>query len=238
MFNKLRRRFILIAMCSVSLVIVFVSLSVNLINFLSINSDLSNMLEMICENQGMVPDFPRGGRQGDGMRGLPITPETPFSTRYFVLYYNADGALTNANMRHIAAVTEDGVDAYLSIALDHGEGFGYADSYKYYVTSTDNGGYMAVFLECQQELRSVKMFGLASLLVVVCIGLVYLLVIVFSKRAIDPVVKSVEKQKQFITNASHELKTPLTVITTCLKVLEMEVASRNGSARRRPRQRK
>ena len=66
MFNRLRRRFILIAMCSVSLVIVFVSLSVNLINFLSINSDLSNMLEMICENQGMVPDFPRAAGRAVG----------------------------------------------------------------------------------------------------------------------------------------------------------------------------
>lgn len=223
MINRLRRRFILIAMSSVTLVIVLLCLSINIINFLSTSSDLSEMLRAISENQGAVPEPPRGGRP-DGGRGVPITPETPYSTRYFVLRYNEAGTLTGADMRHIAAVTESDVDGYLSIARSHGAGFGYAGSYKYYVSAADGGGYMAVFLECRQELRSVRVFALASVSVsAVCVALVYILVMVLSKRAIDPVVKSVEKQKQFITDAGHELKTPLTVITTSLKVLEMEV---------------
>ena len=64
---------------------------------------------------------------------------------------------------------------------------------------------MAIFLDCAQELRSFRMFALASLAVVIaCIVLVLVLVLLLSKRAIDPVVRSAERQKQFITDAGHE----------------------------------
>ena len=82
---------------------------------------------------------------------------------------------------------------------------------------------MAVFLDCHQESRWCLTLGILSLsAMAVCILLVYISVVLFSRKAVDPVVRSVERQRQFITDASHELKTPITVIATSLKVQEME----------------
>lgn len=65
---------------------------------------------------------------------------------------------------------------------------------------------MAVFLDCQRELHSIRTFAMISLLVAACVALVYILIGSISKKAIGPAVKSMGKQKQFITDAGHELK--------------------------------
>lgn len=154
----------------------------------------------------------------------PMSPETPYSTRFFSLLFDQDGNVIQKDLAHIAAITDDDIAEYISVALKHGEGYGYYSDYKYRVILQDNREYMVVFLDCYQEIHAIRVLALCSFVAMaVCIGLVYILVVIFSKRAIDPVVQSQKQQKQFITDASHELKTPITVIATSLKVLEMEV---------------
>ena len=230
MIRRLRRRFIRIATLSVTAVMLLLTLLLNTANYVSTTRELRDMLQLISSNQGIIPAYRPAGEAPATPPKAPqpprdgnFTAETPYSTRYFVLRYQDDGTLVKADLQNIASVTEEDITPYLAAAVAHGAGYGSYGSYRYYVTRTGEGRNMAVFLDSYQQLRSVGLVLLWSLAAdAACILLVVVLVVLLSRRAIDPVVRSAEKQKQFITDASHELKTPITVISTCLRVLEME----------------
>lgn len=86
----------------------------------------------------------------------------------------------------------------------------------------DNAAYMYIFLDCEQELATFHNFLIAS--IGISAGgflLVFLLVLLCSRRAMRPVAESYSKQKRFITDASHEIKTPLTIIDANTEIIEM-----------------
>ena len=116
MIKQLRKRFIRIAMLAVTAVMLALCLIVNIANYLSVDAGLTQMLEIIGSNQGTMPAIPHGGKPG-GKPEKAFTPETPFSTRYFVLRYSGEGTLLQADLRNIAAVTEEDTEQYLQTAL-------------------------------------------------------------------------------------------------------------------------
>lgn len=225
MIKKLRRKFILITMCSVIAVLTLIIGSINIAVYKNIDSETDMLLNIIAENGGTFPrdnDRIGGGPAGGFMNDYSLSPETPFNTRYFTVTVNENGDAVAVDTGKIAAVTTNDAQIFAETLAENGKTEGYHKGYKFRTVNT-NGYTQYIFLDCNNQINSFYSF-LASSITVSFFGilLVFLLVFFLSKIAVRPLAESYEKQKRFITDAGHEIKTPLTIIDAGADVLEME----------------
>ena len=152
-----------------------------------------------------------------------LGPETPYELRFFSVKLDTHGALLDVYTDRISAVNSAQAVKYATDIFKDGKSKGYIGSYKYMEGVTDDGNLIYVFLDASRELKSSQIFLISSL-VITAVGIiaVLVLVILLSGTALKPIIESYEKQKRFITDAGHEMKTPLTVISANAEIIEME----------------
>lgn len=274
MLKKLRRKFIAIAMLSVSIVLIAIVGTINIANYISTNEALDARLKLIAGNGGTFPDLleqknmgVEGNKTDSINKGTPtlkeppsgktdvqppedmnqadlkdnnlkdnglkendlkrhgISPESQFDTRYFTVTINSNGEVENIDTSKIASVSSENAAQYakkLWKSGKKGDGKnGFSESFKY-MTVGEGGSTMYIFLSCQRELSTIRTYVLASVgISVFGLGVVFVMIYFFSGKILKPVSESYEKQKRFITDASHEIKTPLTIIDANTEVIEM-----------------
>lgn len=168
--------------------------------------------------EGKVED--PGAARAD-MRGM--TAETPYETRYFTVTLSEEGQVIATNTEFISAVSADEAAEMAQTAASSSSTSGFNGQYRYLQSETSTGSTMYVFLDCSRDLSSFQSFLLASVGISAAgLLLVLLLIVVLSRFAVRPVVAAYEKQKAFVTDASHEIKTPLAVISAANEIQEME----------------
>lgn len=219
MVEALRKKFILISVSAVFIVVFVIGLVSNVFNYSQIGSNADELLKILTENDGMFPrqDFL------DLKYILPpkISPEAPFSTRFFTIKMDEKANLIEVDTGKISSISTGQALAYANSVLQNSKMSGFADEYKYLKVTKDYGT-LLVFVDVRRDLQMFYSFLRSSIMTgLIVILAVFIIVLIFSKRAIAPVAESYKKQKQFITDAGHELKTPLTIINANADVLEM-----------------
>lgn len=201
MVGILRRKFIIISVSAVFAVVLIIGLLSNIFNYSKINKNTDELLQIISENDGY---FPRQNPSNSQDILLPkISPEAPFSTRFFTIKVDANENLIEVDTGKIFSVTTDIALTYANRVLQSNKTSGFVDDYKYIITSKDYGS-LLVFIDVRRELQIFYSFLHSSILIgLIGVFTVFIIVLVFSKRAIAPVAESYKKQKQFITDAGN-----------------------------------
>ncbi len=221
MLKKIQRRFILAAMAAFGTVMLLIIAGINLANYYRTTSMQDRLAgELLSHEQTVLakrqaPPLPFRNKAGRD-------PEAAFMTRFFTVHCEADGTVREVLRDNISSVDEEAAKAYTQDVLLKGREKGYYKDYRYLVSRSEKG-ISVLFLNTAIQMQSMSTLLFVSLATGVgSLLLVLLLVILFSRRAIRPYVKNMERQKQFITDAGHELKTPITSIATSADIAAME----------------
>ena len=284
--KRLRRRFVILAMLTLSLVMLLIGGMIFLVNYSVVRSQVKDTMDYIIENDGNIQDAQiiemagqdasQGTSQGAGaaqaagqnasqtdgaaqgssqsaaqaasddqMQEIELptndynvihflyeifgteqydydSPEFSFSTRYFAVSLDTNENVTEIKTNHIEDLTQPDAEYYAKYALRNRFGFGRTGVYYYQVKRYNNGSFLVVYLDSTNQVNSTyRVLYAALILIGFGVIVTFIFVWTFSRKAIAPEIKNAELQKSFITNASHELKTPLAVIRANTEMQEM-----------------
>ncbi len=220
MLKKIQRRFILAAMAAFGTVMALIIVGINAANYYRTTSMQDHLAGELLAHERTAfsrPEAPPPVRDLSGR-----DPEAAFTTRFFTVHCDADGRIREVIRDYISSVDEETAKGYAQAVLSKGRERGYYKDYRYLV-SRSKKGISVLFLNAAVHLQSMRSLFFVSLVTGACsLLLVFFLTVFFSRRAVRPYLKNIERQKQFITDAGHELKTPITSIATSADIAAME----------------
>lgn len=190
------------------------------------NRQADQITAMISENNGTVPQLKDYKQQQKNSQAFEryfnnYNEDSSYRTRFFRIFLDEDKKVTNVNMDHIAAVDVKKAVRMTKMAMLRRGKVGLVGSYRYRKEYKDGQVRSIIFLDCKENQ---SFYHLAvTITITVSTLLTCLITVIFaiaSKRAVRPFEINSNRQKQFITNASHELKTPLAIISANAEVLQ------------------
>lgn len=223
MTRTLQKKFVVTAMAAISILLLLLLGAINVANWIMVGNQIDRNLQMIAARE-------TGGEAAPPREDIPprrfLEPpknayDTVLSSNYFVVRYDPNGNITGIDISRTSAVSEDDARERAALAYVRGRESGRDGRFRY-LLQTAPAGSTIIFLDTSGERFSYLRILLLSVGVgAVCWGLMLALVVFLSRRAIRPMEENIQRQKQFVTNAGHEIKTPLAIIQSNAEALEL-----------------
>ena len=240
MVRTLQIKFVKTAMTAISVLLLVVICAICGIYSFNVYTRELKTVEMLADSGG-VPDFakmkrdrqegfepgphdmqrPEGTDSGNPFFDNKMSPDDVMAVRYFIIQYDTDGGIESADTGSIYSVTDEEAEEYGRQVIAGGKQSGIIGNFMYYLK--DNGERKtAAFVDVSSQISSILSVIVISLIIAAIAWiLMFIFVSALSRRAIAPIAENIVRQKQFVTNAGHELKTPLAIIMANTEALEL-----------------
>lgn len=227
MIRTLQKKFIVTAMIAVTVLLLVLLGTINAVNAVSASRESDQLLELVAAQEGFGPaprERPAGladpGRQGLFQR----TPneDDRLSAPSFSVRFTAAGELESVDLARVASLTEEEAASLGREALASGRSGGRLGNRKFKIVDPSPDRRTVVFLDVSsQRFDLLRVAALSGLLGLAAWIAMLALVAALSRRAIRPIAENIERQRRFVTDAGHELKTPLAIILANLDAMEL-----------------
>ena len=223
MIKRVRKKFILVAMIATTVVTLLLIFAINLFNAIQVNQELDRALQEISHVKTRAGEPEQQGETG-GLKGHKDgkkdrrAASTKYEGRFFTMLLK-DGQFYFQNGEEIS----EEIESFGEAVIESGKTAGTIDDYRFLATETGDVTVIS-FLDCTTEIQGERNLLMISA-AVGCAGILlsFFFILLMSGKIILPLKESMEKQKRFITDAGHELKTPLSVIGTNMDILSMDL---------------
>lgn len=225
-------------MISIIVVLMAIIGTITLINYNKTVDNIDKVLTVLVDNNGKFDDLDFGDDNLENTDGNnnkdnlnhqknhgEFTKETPYWTRFFSAKFTNSNPDPAVDTSMIASVSKEEAIDMAKETIDSNSMIGFYGAYRYKVKIADDFK-LVVFVDCTKEMRSIRYFVFTGTWIsLVGIIAVFIIVFIFSKIVFNPVKRTYDKQKRFVTNAAHELKTPLTIISANNELIDAQYNS-------------
>lgn len=224
--KELKVKFIWSAFLAFLLVMLIMGATIYLVNYHSTMLHINTVLDFMLENSEEIDLRGNNNIKSDSGKqnyfdqfldklfrtGIDSSPEYKYSSGHFYVYTDGGGTITYLSVNEFSGVSEETAMKCAKKVVNSGHTSGNVGDFYFDSMQTDSG-LTYIFLDCTLSMENLRRL-MNTIILLVAFGalLDFSVVHIIAGRMVMPEVKSAERQKQFITDAGHELKTPLSVI--------------------------